>query len=206
MALGPHTVHDPAMHGRDRASTAIGPDQEAVADHHRHRVAVKARPQPPLVRVPPQYPFGLLVVLTPPSGAGGRARPSGPGRRRRGNCSTGTCCLRSGPGQASARSARPDAGYRPRPPASSGWCATASGAAARQGLSDRKTRSPGASGEGHGEIDIHLHHGVLPAAFQPIQAPGPRLLPAAQGPQPRPKAGTVGWSPASPGCVRRSGS
>src|SRR5271166_2416249 len=39
------------------------PDQETVRQHHTHRVPMKARPQPPLVLVPAQQTFGLLVMM-----------------------------------------------------------------------------------------------------------------------------------------------
>src|SRR5215813_11129885 len=42
------------------------PDQEAVRQHHTHRVAVEAGPQPALVLVPAQQPLGLLVELLHP--------------------------------------------------------------------------------------------------------------------------------------------
>src|SRR6516164_7933072 len=42
------------------------PDQEAISQHHRHRVAMEAGPQPPLVLVPAQQPLGLFVVLLHP--------------------------------------------------------------------------------------------------------------------------------------------
>ena len=42
------------------------PDQEAVRQHHAHRVPVEARPQPALILVPAQQPLGLLVVLLHP--------------------------------------------------------------------------------------------------------------------------------------------
>src|SRR5439155_17975818 len=42
------------------------PDQEAVRQHHADRVAVEARPQPPLVLVPAQQPLGFLVILLHP--------------------------------------------------------------------------------------------------------------------------------------------
>src|SRR4051794_39948406 len=41
-------------------------DQEAVGQHHQHRVPMEARPQPPLVLVPARQPLGLLVVLLHP--------------------------------------------------------------------------------------------------------------------------------------------
>src|SRR5690606_35524430 len=37
------------------------PDQIAVGQHHRHRMPMEPRPQPPLVLVPAQQPLGLLV-------------------------------------------------------------------------------------------------------------------------------------------------
>src|SRR5262249_3856152 len=40
--------------------------QEAVGQHHAHRMAVEARPQPALVLVPAQEPLGLLMVLLHP--------------------------------------------------------------------------------------------------------------------------------------------
>src|SRR5262245_6823098 len=42
------------------------PHQEAVRQHHRHRVPVEARPQPPLVLIPTQQFLGLFVVLLHP--------------------------------------------------------------------------------------------------------------------------------------------
>src|SRR4051812_9837857 len=42
------------------------PDQEAVRQHHAHRVPVEARPQPPLVLVPAQQPLRFLVILLLP--------------------------------------------------------------------------------------------------------------------------------------------
>src|SRR3954467_12825015 len=42
------------------------PDQEAVPQHHAHRVPVEARPQPPLVLVPAQQFLRLLVILLHP--------------------------------------------------------------------------------------------------------------------------------------------
>src|SRR5215470_10829334 len=42
------------------------PHQEAVGQHHAHRMAVEPRPQPALVLVPAQEPLGLLMVLLHP--------------------------------------------------------------------------------------------------------------------------------------------
>src|SRR5271165_1989418 len=42
------------------------PHQEAVGQHHRHRVPVEASPPSALVLVPAQEPLGLLVVLLHP--------------------------------------------------------------------------------------------------------------------------------------------
>src|SRR5215472_7030248 len=42
------------------------PHQEAVGQHHAHRMAVEARPQPALVLVPAQQPLGFLMVLLHP--------------------------------------------------------------------------------------------------------------------------------------------
>src|SRR3954463_1079195 len=42
------------------------PDQEAVPQHHAHRVPVEARPQPPLVLVPAQQLLRFLVILLHP--------------------------------------------------------------------------------------------------------------------------------------------
>src|SRR5215831_96411 len=41
----------------------LQPDQKTVSQHHGDHMAVEARPQPPLVLVPPQLPCGLLVEL-----------------------------------------------------------------------------------------------------------------------------------------------
>src|SRR5690349_16774893 len=46
--------------------TPLLPHQEAIRQHDRHRVPVKALPQPPLVLVPAQQALGLLVVLLHP--------------------------------------------------------------------------------------------------------------------------------------------
>src|SRR5579864_7797663 len=45
------------------------PHQEAIGQHHHHRVAVEARPQPPLILVPAQKALGLLVELLHPVSA-----------------------------------------------------------------------------------------------------------------------------------------
>src|SRR5579883_2887422 len=42
------------------------PHQEAVGQHHAHRMAVEARPQPALVLIPAQEPLGLLMGLLHP--------------------------------------------------------------------------------------------------------------------------------------------
>src|SRR5437588_33721 len=42
------------------------PHQETVRQHHRHRMAVEARPQSALILVPAQQPFGLLMILLHP--------------------------------------------------------------------------------------------------------------------------------------------
>src|SRR5437588_438637 len=42
------------------------PDQKAVGQHYQHTVAVKARPQTPLILVPAQQLLGLLVELLDP--------------------------------------------------------------------------------------------------------------------------------------------
>src|SRR3954447_4833036 len=39
----------------------LAPDQEAVRQHHRHRMPMEAPPLPALILVPPQQPLGLLV-------------------------------------------------------------------------------------------------------------------------------------------------
>ena len=44
----------------------LAPDQEAVRQHHRRRMAMEARPQPPLILIPTQLPFGLLMELLDP--------------------------------------------------------------------------------------------------------------------------------------------
>src|SRR5512135_451653 len=44
----------------------LSPHQEAVGQHHRHRMPVETGPQPPLVLVPAQFPLGFLVVLLDP--------------------------------------------------------------------------------------------------------------------------------------------
>src|SRR5579871_1297460 len=42
------------------------PNQEAVGQHDQHTVAVETGPQPPLILIPAQQPFRLLVVLLHP--------------------------------------------------------------------------------------------------------------------------------------------
>src|SRR3954470_23472250 len=42
------------------------PHQETVRQHHRHRMAVEARPQSTLILVPAQQPLGLLMILLHP--------------------------------------------------------------------------------------------------------------------------------------------
>src|SRR5437868_12757918 len=44
----------------------IPPDQETVRQHHRRRMAMEAQPQPSLVLIPTQLPFGLLMELLDP--------------------------------------------------------------------------------------------------------------------------------------------
>src|SRR5688500_14359868 len=44
----------------------LEPDEEAVAEHHGHRVAVERVVAPPLELVPAQLPLRLLVVLLDP--------------------------------------------------------------------------------------------------------------------------------------------
>ena len=91
--------------GRGEKGAVVGPagsllsllpllsDQKTVRQHHTHRVPVKARPQPPLILVPAQQTFGLLVILlhpmptlcTPPSA------PAPPPPR---SCSSSTAACR----------------------------------------------------------------------------------------------------------------
>src|SRR5205823_15043244 len=47
-------------------SLPLAPDQEAVRQHHRRRMAMEAQPQPPLILIPTQLPFGILVELLGP--------------------------------------------------------------------------------------------------------------------------------------------
>ena len=57
--------------GRGCALAQLPPDQKAVGKHHRSGMTVEARPQPPLVLIPPQLPFGLFMELfngIPPMG------------------------------------------------------------------------------------------------------------------------------------------
>src|SRR4051812_20656640 len=44
------------------SSAPLLPDQEAVGQHHAHRVSVESRPQPALILVPAQQLLGLLVI------------------------------------------------------------------------------------------------------------------------------------------------
>src|SRR5215471_18226126 len=52
--------------GSLRTLLVLLPDQEAVGQHHRHRVAVEAGPQATLILIPAQQPLGLLMVLFHP--------------------------------------------------------------------------------------------------------------------------------------------
>src|SRR4051812_16636199 len=58
----------PAWPTRTSALTALplAPDQETGRQHHRRRMAMEARPQPSLILVPTQLPFGLLMELVDP--------------------------------------------------------------------------------------------------------------------------------------------
>src|SRR3954465_11309395 len=58
----------PAWPTRASALSALplAPDQETVRQHHRRRMAMEARPQPPLILIPTQLPFGLLMELLDP--------------------------------------------------------------------------------------------------------------------------------------------
>src|SRR4051794_31267073 len=58
----------PAWSSRTSALTLlpVPPNQEAVRKHHRRRMALEAGPQPPLVLIPTQLPFGLLMELLDP--------------------------------------------------------------------------------------------------------------------------------------------
>src|SRR4051812_5029571 len=47
-------------------SLPLAPDQETGRQHHRRRMAMEARPQPPLILIPTQLPFGLLMELLDP--------------------------------------------------------------------------------------------------------------------------------------------
>src|SRR5262249_3374338 len=58
-ALDPTPAHPPPL-------PPLLPDQEGGCQHHGHSVAVEAGPQPPLVLIPAQQAFGLLVVLLHP--------------------------------------------------------------------------------------------------------------------------------------------
>src|SRR3954454_13537383 len=44
----------------------LAPDQDAIRQHHTHRMPVEASPQPALILVPAQEPLGLLVILLHP--------------------------------------------------------------------------------------------------------------------------------------------
>ena len=44
----------------------LAPDQETVGQHHTDRMAMKTRPQPPLILIPTQEPLGLLMILLHP--------------------------------------------------------------------------------------------------------------------------------------------
>src|ERR671915_663996 len=39
------------------------PDQKTQGQHHRHRMPVKARPQPTLILIPAQFAFGFFMEL-----------------------------------------------------------------------------------------------------------------------------------------------
>src|SRR5918996_4652794 len=41
----------------------LQPDQEAVGQHDRHGMPVKAWPQPPLILIPAHFTFGLFMEL-----------------------------------------------------------------------------------------------------------------------------------------------
>ena len=47
-------------------SLPLLPDQEAVRQHHTHRLPVEAPPEPALILVPAQQPLGLLMILLHP--------------------------------------------------------------------------------------------------------------------------------------------
>src|SRR3954471_8814037 len=52
----------PTRAGSFTPTLPLAPDQEAVRQHHAHRVPVEATPLPPLVLVPAQQLLGLLVI------------------------------------------------------------------------------------------------------------------------------------------------
>src|SRR3954462_10874411 len=52
----------PARGGSLLSLPPLLPHQEAVRQHHRHRMAMEARPQPALILVPAQQPLGLLMI------------------------------------------------------------------------------------------------------------------------------------------------
>ena len=45
------------------ALSKLLPDQKTQGQHHRHRLSVKARPQPTLILIPAQFPFGFFMEL-----------------------------------------------------------------------------------------------------------------------------------------------
>src|SRR5688500_16543918 len=49
--------------GMSIALSKLQPDQKTQGQHHRHRMPVKARPQPTLILVPAQFPFAFFMEL-----------------------------------------------------------------------------------------------------------------------------------------------
>src|SRR5262252_7735377 len=45
------------------ALSKLKPDQKTQGQHHCHRMSVKARPQPTLILIPTQLPFGFFMAL-----------------------------------------------------------------------------------------------------------------------------------------------
>src|SRR5918996_4305386 len=45
------------------ALSKLLPDQKTQGQHHHHRMSVKARPQPTLILIPAQFPFGFFMAL-----------------------------------------------------------------------------------------------------------------------------------------------
>jgi hypothetical protein len=79
---GKNTARGPRA-ARVRAFVPFQPHQKALSKHDSKGVAVKAFPQPSLILVPAQQPFGFFMILLHPTAAVGIFDHDGQGRMRR---------------------------------------------------------------------------------------------------------------------------